>query len=694
MCKIEMDSCTYVVNAEAKNALRLRAEHAKQGGLDRYGMYSSLEEASLPEFRLVAEETVKEGLKGHSLVLQSEAGEDLTTVRMEQLQGGGYRIHFSLKEGEQFYGLGDVSRNCLDRRGGTYRMWVVNVNSYAPIPFIMSNRGWALLVNTTYEHFWDVGDQKKDELCVFSKYGTPDITLFTGKDYGELLKNYTALTGRPQMLPRWAFGLTFVCHTMANVNDMLSDALNFRREDMPCDVIGLEPGWMEKHYDQTTEKKWHPERFPVPFYAPKGPHTFCGALERLGFKLSLWLCCDYDLTWYEEAQLGNPLSEQMTIKKDNHAYSFEQDTHFQVSGQRIQEAKKLEEGWFEHLKKFTDQGASCYKLDGSYQVNEHPDRRWGNGMYDEEAHNLYPVIYAKQMSQGFSDFTGKRSMIYSSGGYTGVQRYAATWAGDTGGGFEPMVSILNHGFSGHSNTSCDMEIFSLEGIHFGFLQPWSQLNSWNYFRHPWLLEDENKEVFREYDKLRYSLFPYLYTAAHQAYETGMPMMRALPLVYSADPQVHELLNEYMLGDSLLVGSFLEKAERQHDGRTVNMYLPEGDWYDWFSGAYYEGGQWIFYEVPQGKGGALFVKAGSAVPMIESGKNIGEKPFDKYIVRVWTDQKGSALGLLYEDDGVSFGYQKGEYRITKLSFREGELHTEAQGTYPGMPVVEFTNSRSI
>ena len=85
---------------------------------------------------------------------------------------------------------------------------------------------------------------------------------------------------------------------------MMNEALTFRREGMPCDVIGLEPGWMSKNYDVTTAKAWHPQRFPIPYWAPKGPHTFLGALERKGFKLSLWLCCDYDLGVYEEQQLA------------------------------------------------------------------------------------------------------------------------------------------------------------------------------------------------------------------------------------------------------------------------------------------------------------------------------------------------------------------------------------------------------
>lgn len=669
---------SYTISSVAANAMRVQAVNAPECGLDRYGIYHLPQQKNLPAFQPVAD----------GLQLLDDNGAVLTTVRFEQKTNGGWTVCCTLEEDEEFYGLGDVNREQLNRRGQSFRMWVVDVNSYAPIPFLMSGRGWAILVNSTFEHYFDVGSRNQDRLEISSRFGAPDITVFTGNSYGDLLQSYTSLTGRPQMLPRWAMGLTYVCHTMSNVNDMLNEALNFRREDMPCDVIGLEPGWMSKDYDASTQKEWHPERFPIPFYATKGPNTFFGALKRLGYKLSLWLCCDYDLTWYEEVQRGEPISTRMQVNTEKTNTFYEQDTHLNVGQERLDEVKEMEKGWFDHLKKFADQGASCFKLDGAFQVIEHPDRKWGNGMDDAEAHNLYPVLYAKQMSQGFSDFTGRRSMIYSAGGYSGVQQYAATWAGDTGGGFGPMVSLMNHGLSGHSNTSCDMDVFSAEGMHFGFLQPWAQLNNWNYFRQPWFLDDSGKETFRFYDKLRYELSPYFYTAARQAYDTGMPMMRALPLMFPGDKEAAGCLNEYMLGDQLLVGSFLSRSEEETAAGKRNFYLPEGQWYDWFTKERYTGGQWLNYVPPKGMGGALFVKAGSAIPTVAVGKNIGDEPWEEYRIRVWADAEGKAEGLLYDDDGVSLEYMDNAYRKSVIHVTNGMVSVESEGSYTGMPQLRF------
>ena len=395
----------------------------------------------------------------------------------------GFCAEFELTEGEKLYGLGDETRDRIQKRGHTAKMWVENVACYVPIPFLMSTGGWAIFLNTTWRHFFDVGDSQKDRLHFWGTGGQLDYYLIVGESLPILIDRYTEITGKPHLLPLWGYGLTFVCNQQANAREMLDDCLNFRRENIPCDLVGLEPGWMEKNYDFTTQKKWHPEKFYIPYWSQKGPHTFLGAAERLGFKMSLWLCCDYDLSIAEE-KIFEVTSTEDTESSNRHPDDFEQDGHF---GPVSKPEKKLEteyEPWFEHLKKFVDQGASAFKMDGSNQVVEHPDRKWGNGMTDEEMHNLYPTLLNKQMSLGFKEHTGKRSMIYSSGGYAGIQKYSATWAGDTGGGSKPLVSILNHGLSGHSNASCDMDVFSHAGIHFGFLMPWSQLCSWAYWRHP------------------------------------------------------------------------------------------------------------------------------------------------------------------------------------------------------------------
>jgi len=587
----------------------------------------------------------------------------------------GFSAVFELMEGEKFYGLGDETRDRIQKRGYSTEMWVKNVSCYVPIPFLMSTAGWAIFLNTTWRHFFDIGDTQKDRLRFWSTGGQLDYYLIAGKSLPELLDRYTDIAGKPHLLPLWGYALTFVCNQQVNAREMLDDCLNFRREKIPCDLVGLEPGWMEKNYDFTTQKKWHPERFFLPYWSPKGPHTFIGAAQRLGFKMSLWLCCDYDLSIAEEIDFSaKPIEE--TVSSGRHPDDFEQDEHLGAVNKSEENTTTEYEPWFEHLRKFVDQGVSAFKMDGSNQVVEHPDRKWGNGMTDEEMHNLYPTLLNKQMSLGFKEHTGKRAMIYSSGGFTGIQKYSATWAGDTGGGPKPLVSMLNHGLSGHSNTSCDMDVFSPEAIHFGFLMPWSQLCSWAYWRHPWFLDEKSSAMFKYYAKLRYNLLPYIYSMAHIASKTGMPIMRSMNLMFPDDPKCENCMNQYMFGESLLVGAFTDK-----------IYLPDSRWIDYWTGIVYEGKQEITYQIPEGFGGLLFIRDGAIIPYWQVMDFVGQKPVDNISLHVYPN--GESLFTLYEDDGTTYKYLDGEFATTDIKVNTTDHETSIditprKGSYDDMP----------
>jgi alpha-glucosidase len=577
----------------------------------------------------------------------------------------GHRVSLSSAEDEKYVGFGDQSRDGIEYKGKQAIMWIRNVTSYIPVPFFMSSKGYGILVNTTWKHYFDMGFTDAG-MCYWDVTGgNPDYYIIYGPTFARILDRYTGLTGRPPIPPVWSFGLWFLCRDDANDKEVMSNAQNFRDKDIPCDVIGLEPGWMAKYYDFSTKREWHPERFNMPSWVARGNRTFISALKRMGYKLELWECNDYDLS-YEADRMAKYISTEskdptpaahaessISMREDEEAmFPLVPGTAQASTPVILDDITNPDEPWFEHHKQFIDQGADFFKQDGSNQVLEHPDRMWGNGMCDAEMHNLYPLLYSRQMYEGFKEYTNRRPLIFTPDGWAGLQRYSGTWAGDTGGGPKSLIASLNLAFTGHTYTTCDMSITSAEGIHFGFLQPWSQVNSFGTWDHPWLLGDKLTNTFRYYDHLRYSLLPYLYSYAYEAYKTGLPILRPMALEYQEDSNTYSLLNQYLLGREILVGAFTNK-----------VYLPAGRWIDYWCGDEYEGPGNIECAYPDNRGGLLFVRAGAIIPMLEPMDYIGQRPWDRIILNIYEGEDSDFT--LYEDDGISFGYEHGESAITTI-----------------------------
>lgn len=609
--------------------------------------------------------------------------------------GKGFAISFRLAKDERIYGLGDSGRDNLMRRGHRFDLWIRNNLCNIPIPMAVSRNGWGVLLNSTWRHAFDCGAKDPDALICEANEGEIDFYVFTGRDYRELLDIYTQLSGRPALLPIWGYGFTYVCNQNIDQFALMNEVMNFRDRDLPCDVIGLEPGWMKKFYDNSIYKEWHSDRFYFPYWAPKGDHTWVGAMKRLGAKLSLWLCCDYDLFRYEEqcaAGLAKASGRQVEVPAGVTETWEDDRINPGAAKKAVQKPSRHKEAmyrnlncseddvpdgllpWFEHLKKFVDQGAQCFKLDGCNQFGEHPNRAWANGRSDEEMHNLYSDVYDKQMARGYEAYTGRRAMVYSAGGYAGVQQFVATWAGDTGGGAKPLASLLNLGISGHSNQSCDMTIGDVQSLHFGFLQTWSQQNNWDYWQQPWLYPPERVAVFKAYDQLRYRLLPYLYTAAAEAARTGWPVMRALPFVYPDDPAYDACVTTYLLGPDLLVSAF-----------TPKINIPPGTWYDWRTGEPVTGPTVRDVKVTPSWGGSLYVRAGAIVPMWPQKFHV-EKGWNETVeLHVWPGADGASE--LYEDDGISLDYRAGKGARTALTLKDGFLTVGTRvGAFAGMPAM--------
>ncbi len=572
-------------------------------------------------------------------------------------------LNFSLTNTERFYGLGSAIRDCIQHRGTTAKIWVKYQQSEAPMPYIMSTEGWGVFYNSTKLHYFDVGRFESNTMSVYGSDEEIDFYLMIGS-MPEILDHYTTITGKPFLLPKYAYGFSFGSNLNENQFNILDNAVRFRKEKFPCDVYWIETQWMANaknfNYDFTNKKKWDYNNFRPDwpeFQGWENPadikrHLFIYRLNKLGFKLPLWLCVDEDLSIPEEIRLAQKKGRPL-VGVDN---------------------------WFSHLTNFLKDGVSGYKIDPGRTIEEHPNRKYYNGFTDNEMHQLQQVLVAKNVQLTCSEFNQQRPFLHYCGGYAGIQQWAAATSGDNGGGRKAMFDQLNLGMSGHINTSCDIleQVFPMSaGLHFGFLLPWVQLNSWAFVHHPWYYTEPEKNMFHFYDSLRYSLIPYLYSTAINGTLTGMPILRAMPLLYPADTELANNTTQYMLGDNLLVAAF-----------TNTIYLPKGNWIDYWTGNKYKGKQSIKLDIPTNRGGLLFIKAGAIIPYQKPMQYVDEFPADTITLKIYPS--GESSYTLYEDDGISYKYKEGALAKTnitcKLKDKMVQLFISKRlGLYENMPL---------
>lgn len=569
-------------------------------------------------------------------------------------------LSFSMEDGERFYGGGSTSRDHIQHRGEFLRMWTTYQQTEIPMPFMMSSRGWGVYNNSTRKSFFDIGSQQKTKFNIINTFDEADFYLMMGKDMPAVLNEYTLVTGRTYVLPKWAYGLCFGPNMREEQFDILNDAVRFRQFDVPCDVFWLEPQWMEKRYDFSTKKKWNYDRFsPEPYWLqdqyPKTMHNrlFIGKLRSMGFHLGLWLCEEYDLSIQEEDIIA-------------------ERTGGKLSGQ---------EHWMDHLTVFMDQGVEGFKLDPARTIDNHTNWEYYNGRTDKEMHNLNQVLLPKQMRELGRKYNGKRTWHHYCGGWSGTQRWTASTSGDNGGGKTALYDQLNLGMSGFLNTSCDVmsvpRELEMQGLHFGLFLPWVQINSWFSMMHPFYYAKEEQDIYRFYVKLRYSLAPYIYSMALEAAQNGMPIVRSMPLCFPDDRNCDDMTYQYMFGDNFCVGIF-----------TNEIYLPKGTWTDAWSGEkIVSKGETFTREYPSDRAGLLFIREGAIIPTQPDVEYLGARPFDRVILKVYPH--GDSAYTMLDDDGESYEYENGGVASTLFESHERDGGVEVvvnpvQGSFKGMP----------
>lgn len=285
---------------------------------------------------------------------------------------------------------------------------------------------------------------------------------------------------------------------------------------------------------------------------------------------------------------------------------------------------------------------------------------------------------------------GKRPFNLTRSSFSGIQRYSAVWTGDNVAYDEHMllgVRIVNSmgltgvafagydagGFVGEANTKLFARWISIASFS-PFFRAHSMINTRD--SEPWSYGEEVEGICRNYIKFRYQLLPYIYSLFYEASKTGMPVQRSLAIDYTHDARVYNGLyhNQYLFGPSILL------APVESNKELVKVFLPDGDWFDLYSGIVFGGNQEIIVESPIHKL-PVFIKAGSVLPMQKATPHTGIKQ-EEWILHIYCGKESSDF-LYYTDDGQTFDYQKGKSMKRLIQYHAHEnkvVVTAEEGDY--------------
>jgi alpha-D-xyloside xylohydrolase len=519
---------------------------------------------------------------------------------------------FGLAYDEDLYGLGEQFAR-INRVGQRFELWATDAfgisghETYKNVPFLWSTRGYGLFVNTTFPVTFDLATVSM-LAHGFSHEGSElDEFLIYGSDPATILRLYCELTGYAPIPPRWSFGLWMSRCGYQNRDEVEQVVEGLRIHSVPCDVIHIDPWWMGDPANWCS-LQWDEERFP-------DPGEMIAGLGEHGLRLCLW-----ESPYVAE---GAPLFEEGRQKdyfvknEDGEPYTVRVWVELLPPVALVDFTNPEAVAWWQSRHHpLLEQGVAVFKTDFGEAAPE--DGVYHNGMSGQEVHNLYPLLYNRAVFD-VTEETAGQGLVWGRSGWAGSQRTPACWGGDPLADFPYMANqlraALSIGLSGIPFYSHDIGGFLGEPdpelyvrwAQFGLFSSHSRCHGTTP-REPWEFGEVAEAIFLRYARLRYQLLPYIYSTAVQAAQTGLPVVRALVLKYSNDPNVRHLDSEYFFGDSFLVAPVLERgAERRM------VYLPVGEWVDYWSREVYQGPSWLNYPAPL-EILPLFIRRGAIIPM--------------------------------------------------------------------------------
>lgn len=622
-------------------------------------------------------------------------------LKIELFDGKTY-IRFPLDEGEKIFGLG-LNFKSVERRGSIEKLHVDhyggsdNGRTHAPVPFFVSSKGYGAFINSArYIDCWvgtgvrkdsdhpaEARDRNTDPDWTAQPYSDNleflvpaegvEMVLFAAGSMLDVVRKFNLYNGGGTLPPKWGLGFWHRVPTLYTDDEVCSEVAQFKEKGFPLTVIGLEPGWQSRSYPCTYE--WDGGRFP-------DPRGFVARLDSMHVKTNLWM---------------NP-----GVSPEGELYSRIEPctgTHTEWCGivpdYTMKRTRTLMQDFL--WEKHGSIGVSGYKMDENdgYDFWLYPDvARFPSGNAAEQVRQTYGAMMQKTVTELYRSHN-VRTYGLARASNAGAVSYPFVMYNDYYDHRGFITALINSSFIGvlwtpevRSSATAEEWLRRMQTVCFS---PLAMLNAWSDGTKPWSFGEVSAEV-QKYAMLRMQLIPYLYTAFADYAFAGTPPFRAMNLEdgYDCENMVvegtldstenpyamamkREVMDQYMVGADILVAP-LFKGQKS---RTV--VLPEGRWYDFWTGELVGESEVITVSDESGKGDMpVFVRNGGIIPMFPAVAGFTGEALP-VTVRHYGDVSSSYS--LYDDDGCSYDYERGAY--TRVGI---EVEVAADGSKTGRVII--------
>jgi alpha-D-xyloside xylohydrolase len=593
---------TVELSAPAPDVIAVRASHfvSEHEPSPRFGLTHSPVSARvereggtlrLVSGRLAAEAAVSGdwGLRflGDGAPLTASGGRSLAHMT-DAAHGEFMAERLGLPVGANVYGFGERFTPFV-KNGQAVDTWnqdggTASEQAYKSLPFFLTDAGYGVFVDSPGRVSFEVAS----EVVSAVQFSVPgqrlDYLVVYGPTPAEILRKYTALTGRPALPPRWSFGLWLSTSFLTDYDEptVMGLADGMAERDIPLSVLHFDCYWMKPL--QWCDFEWDRDAFPE-------PEAMLARLGERGLRRSVWInpYIGQRSPLFHEAERAGYLVR----RPDGRVWQWD----MWVAGMGLVDfTNPAAREWFAgKVRAVLDSGVDAVKTDFGERIPT--DVVWSDGSDPERMHNYYSYLYNRTVFEAVEAHRGE-AVLFARSATVGGQRFPVHWGGDCESTYVSMAESLRGGLSlglgGFGFWSHDIGGF--EGtppaalfkrwVAFGLMSSHSRLHGSSSHRVPWAFGDEAVDVTRAFARLKNSLMPYLWAAAVQAHREGIPVMRAMLLEFPEDRTCACLDRQYMLGPDLLVAPVFS------DDGQVDVYVPAGEWTSWWDGSTVSGPGWV------------------------------------------------------------------------------------------------------